>query len=1013
MPNWTKEQNDAIYKSGTNIIVSAGAGSGKTAVLSERVLQKVLSGIDVDKLLVLTFTNAAAREMKERIRKKLKQNNLLEQLTKLDGAYITTFDAYALSLVKKYNYLLNISKNISVCEQSIMNIKKQEILEQVFLDMYDNSNFLTLIDDFCSKDDIEIKEYVLNINNKLDMIYNKEEYLNNYINNYYSDSFINDRINEYIDLLFNKISLINKELNSLEDYVDEDYYVKITELLNNLLFGKTYEDIKKAIVKLPNLPKGSDEEAKTIKTRISDYLKEVTNMCSYDDINEIKESILETKKYVKVIIEIIKRFDKEISKYKYDNDLYEFIDINKMAISLLEKYELVRNELKYNEILIDEYQDTNDLQDLFISFIENNNVYMVGDIKQSIYRFRNANPNLFKNKYDDYSNNNGGIKIDLNKNFRSREEVLNNINTIFELVMDNIIGGADYKESHKMIYGNLTYSNEGKLNTDCNLEILNYEVNNEYKKEEIEIFTIAQDIKNKVQNKYQVFDKDSLNVRDIRYDDIVILMDRATNFELYKKIFEYLSIPITLYKDESINDNVDISIIKNIIGFMITDNEVTKKYSFMSILRSYLFSIDDNTIFNYITNEDFSYLDNYVINTDNITPKDLVEYIIDKFEIYNNIIKVGNIDSHIAIFDYLVNLADNLTNMGYDVNDFYNYLENVVNGKVDIKYSINHTDSNSVKIMTIHKSKGLEYHICYFSGLYAKFNISDLKEKFVYDNKLGIITPIIDNGIRNTIYKDLLKHNYLMDEISEKVRLFYVGLTRAQEKMIIVMPENNDEVELDTNVKMSYKSFADIINSVKSSLSLYIKKINLDDIGLTHDYNLIKNSNYKDKINIIKNKLDVIDINIPAELIDKKHFSKENHKLYEKSDYDNIEFGKYIHSIFETIDFKNPDYSNIDEFIKEKVSSFITNNIFNGVLNIYKEYEFIYEENNTEMHGFIDLLLEYDNEYKIIDYKLKNIDDDAYIKQLLGYKKYIEYITNKEVKIYLYSILDNKLIKKA
>ena len=1012
MPNWTKEQNDAIYKSGTNIIVSAGAGSGKTAVLSERVLQKVLNGIDVDKLLVLTFTNAAAREMKERIRKKLKQNNLTKQLTKLDGAYITTFDAYALSLVKKYNYLLNISKNISICEQSIMNIKKQEILDKVFLDMYNDSEFLNLIDDFCSKDDLEIKDYVLNINNKLDMIYDKEGYLNNYIDTYYSDSFINDRIVEYIDLLFNKISLINRELINLEEYVDEDYYVKVTELLNNLLFSKTYEDIQKGIVKLPNLPRGSEEEAKTIKTRISDYLKELTNMCSYNDINEIKESILETKKYVSVIIEIIKQFDKEINKYKYDNDLYEFIDINKMAISLLEKYKLVRNELKYNEILIDEYQDTNDLQDLFISFIEDNNVYMVGDIKQSIYRFRNANPNLFKTKYDNYSNNNGGIKIDLNKNFRSREEVLNNINTIFELVMDNIIGGADYKSSHKMVYGNSTYSNEGKLNTDCNLEILNYELSSEYKKEEIEIFAIAEDIKNKIQNKYQVFDKDTLTVRDIRYDDIVILMDRATNFELYKKIFEYLSIPITLYKDESINDNVDISIIKNIIGFMITDNEVTKKYSFMSILRSYLFSVDDNTIFNYITSNDLSYLDDYIINTDNITPKDLVEYIIDKFDIYNKIIKVCNIDSHIAILDYLVNLSDNLTNMGYDINDFYEYLDSVVNGKVDIKYSINHTDSNSVKIMTIHKSKGLEYHICYFSGLYAKFNISDLKEKFVYDNKLGIITPIIDNGIRNTIYKDLLKHNYLMDEISEKVRLFYVGLTRAQEKIIIVMPENNDEIEIDNNVKMNYKSFADIINSVKSSLSLYIKKIDIDNIGLTHDYNLIKNNNYKDKINIVNDKLDVVNINISNELIDKKHFSKENHKLYNIDDYNNIEYGKYIHSVFEHIDFINPNYDGLDEFAKDKIVKFINTDLFKNVVNIYKEYEFIYEESNTEMHGFIDLLLEYEDEYKIIDYKLKNVQDDAYIKQLLGYKKYIKNITGKKVKTYLYSIIDDKLIQK-
>lgn len=1010
MPNWTKEQNDAIYKSGSNIIVSAGAGSGKTAVLSERVLQKVLNGIDVDKLLVLTFTNAAAREMKERIRKKLKDNNLDNQLIKLDSAYITTFDSYALSLVKKYNYLLNISKNISICEQSIMDIKKQETLDEVFLEMYKDSNFLKLIDDFCSKDDIEIKEYVLNINKKLEMIYKKQDYLNNYVNNYYNDSFINDRINEYVDLLFNKIDLIRNELICLEEYVDNDYYLKVTELLSNLFLSKTYEDIKNSIVKLPNLPKNSEEETKQIKSRITEYLKEITNMCSYNNVEEIKESILKTRNYVEVIINIINKFDEKLNNYKFKNDLYEFIDINKMAIRLLEENNNVREELKYNEILIDEYQDTNDLQDLFISFIEDNNVYMVGDIKQSIYRFRNANPNLFKTKYNDYSNNTGGIKIDLNKNFRSREEVLNNINTIFDLVMDDIIGGADYKNSHRMIYGNSKYSNEGKIEENFNMDILTYDNNDEYKKEEIEIFTIANDIKKKIDSNYLIYDKDESIVRKLEYKDIVILMDRATNFELYKKIFEYLNIPLTLYKDELINDNVDISIIKNIIGFMITDNEVVKKYCFMSILRSYLFNIDDNTIFKYIINNDFSLLNEYLINTDDITPKGIIEYIIDKFDVYNKIIRVGNIDSHITIIDYLISLADNLTKIGYDINDFYNYLDNVTNGKVDIKYSIDNNESNSVKIMTIHKSKGLEYHICYFSGLYAKFNISDLKEKFVYDNKLGIITPIIDNGIRNTIYKDLLKNNYLIDEVSEKVRLFYVGLTRAKEKMIIVMPFE-EERKLDFNTKINYKSFADIINSVKSNLSLYIKKVDIDSIGLTHNYNLIKNNNYRENIKIIDDKIEIDNLKLECNLIEKKHFSKENHKVYSVDDYNNIEYGKYIHSILENIDFKNPNYSEIDDFTKEKVSRFINNEIFNDVINIYKEYEFVFNKDNVELHGFIDLLLEYEDEYKIIDYKLKNTTDEAYINQLNGYKNYIENITDKKCDIYLYSIIEEKLIK--
>ena len=166
MPSWTKEQNDAIYKSGTNIIVSAGAGSGKTAVLSERVLEKLKSGIHINELLILTFTKAAAAEMKERIRKKIKKNEeLKDELNLIDSSYITTFDSFAMSIVKKYHYLLNVSKNISIIESSVIEIKKKEILDLIFDNYYKNKDddFVTLINTFCIKDDSGIKNYILNM----------------------------------------------------------------------------------------------------------------------------------------------------------------------------------------------------------------------------------------------------------------------------------------------------------------------------------------------------------------------------------------------------------------------------------------------------------------------------------------------------------------------------------------------------------------------------------------------------------------------------------------------------------------------------------------------------------------------------------------------------------------------------------------------------------------------------------------------------------------------------------
>ena len=189
---------------------------------------------------------------------------------------------------------------------------------------------------------------------------------------------------------------------------------------------------------------------------------------------------------------------------------------------------------------------------------------MVGDIKQSIYRFRNANPNIFKEKYINYSHKNGGIKIDLLKNFRSRKEVLDGINDIFDLVMDLNLGGAQYKESHRMVFGNTAYG----LKDDCKLEILNYN-EGDYTKEEAEIFIVAADIKKKIESRYQVIDKETFSLRDITYNDFCIIMDRNTEFLKYKQVFEYLNIPLVMQKDEVLSDGIDIIMIKNIVNVIL------------------------------------------------------------------------------------------------------------------------------------------------------------------------------------------------------------------------------------------------------------------------------------------------------------------------------------------------------------------------------------------------------------------------------------------------------------
>lgn len=1030
---WTDEQWNAIYDKGHNIIVSAGAGSGKTAVLSERVIENLKSGMSIKEVLLLTFTKAASLEMKTRIRNKIKKNpSLSKELSLIDEAYITTFDSFALSIVKKYHYILNISPNVSIIDGSLIRIKKKEILTNIFDKYYENRNekFLKLISDFCIKDDKEIFDSILSIYSKIDLKYNKNEYLDNYINEYFNIDRINNDIKDYEKLLMSKFEELDYLIEDMSYYIDSDYITNLRLSVSNLISSKTYDEIVSNLsVEIPRLPKGSTDEVKEKKELINDVIKNIKSLCTYKNREEIMSSILSTKDYKEVIIDILKDFDKYVMSYKYENDIYEFTDIANLAIKLVKENVSVKEGLKssFKEIMIDEYQDTNDLQEILINMISDNNVYMVGDIKQSIYRFRNANPDIFKEKYNKYSNHIGGEKIDLNKNFRSREEVLNNINLLFNKVMDESIGGADYIKSHQMIFGNKSYIKKGKTlqNYDFELYSYMYDKKSEYSKEEIEAFIIAKDILSKVKGNYQIFDKDTSVLRNAEYSDFVILMDRTTNFDLYKKIFLYLGIPLELYKDETMNEDTDIIVLNNLIKFTIKlDTGVYDKeleYLFTSIMRSFLCESIDEKIFDTIKNKTIltSPLANKVrkIKLNNKSSYEIINDLINEFDFYNKLITIGNESASSVKLNSILSNAKTTSSIGYDINSFSEYLDNVIKEKIDIKYTIHSGVSNSVKIMTIHKSKGLEFPICYFSGLYKPFNISDIKEKFTYSNKYGIITPYFDEGVAETIYKHLLKNDYLKEEISEKIRLFYVALTRAKEKMILVMPYeeivNGKESDLVSNVVRSkYKSLLDIVSSTLVSLTKYVIVIDYNKSGITKDYSLLIKKDFKSGIEKSTEVLNVNELLVENETLIDKHYSKENNKLITSDVKKNMKFGKYVHEVLEYFDLKKKDYSYIkDEFIKNKIISFSNLPIFDNVndANIFHEYEFIYTLNNTKYHGVIDLMLEYPSHIDIIDYKLSDVTDINYISQLNGYKEYISSITKKPVNVYLYSIINEKI----
>lgn len=1025
---WTPEQQEAINIENTNVIVSAGAGSGKTAVLSERVLRKIKDGTSINRLLILTFTKAAAKEMKERIRKKLKDEKYDEQVKLIDSSYITTFDSYSLSIVKKYYTYLHVDKNIKITDEALIDIRKKDILDKILDNKYKegSESFSNLIYNFALKDDKDLKRLILTINKKLDLKYDKKEYLENYEKTYYSEEQINKTIEEFLNILENKVLQIKDLKQSLESNLEgktlEKFRIEFSKMEEDFSYDNTLNFLNN--FSMPRKTKDYTEEMTSIKDEIKSLIDDLKKLCIYEKIEDMKQSILNSRENTLEIVDILLKLHNEFEIVKQKEGLYDFNDISHLAIKLVKENETIREEIKnsFDEILIDEYQDTNDIQELFISQIQNNNVYMVGDIKQSIYRFRNANPYLFKTKYDNYSKNIGGKKIDLIKNFRSRDEVLNNINLIFNYIMDDDIGGANYIQDHQMVFGNTTYKNEGNTNQDYNMKVLTYEQDDTFKNIVKEAFIIASDIKNKIENKYQIFDKDKKILRNAEYSDFVILLDVKKNFTLYKQIFEYLNIPLFMYSDTDLTLSDDLFVLKNLIKLilLVHDNNYTEefKYNYVSLARSFLFNYSDNDIFTTCINNNFK--EDEIINKckkisttiDYLPLTQIFENILEEFNYLEKILTTKNIIDKEKRVEYITNLLNDLSDKNYNLYDLSYYLEQVIELGYNIKYKPYQSSVNSVKIMSIHTSKGLEFPICYLAGTENKFNTRDITEKISFDNNYGILLPEISEEVLPTIRTMLYKIKARREDISERIRLLYVLVTRAKEQFIIVMPEKEKETYLENKVSIvkrdKYISFNSILESIKPLLSEYTEK--QENIKYTDEY--LYQSNIKELEKDTEEKITLEEISFDNNQIEETHYSKNSINLIDKETRKVMDIGTEVHQILEEIDFNKPNLDELvpDKFIRNKIDKFIQSDIIKNNLNstFYKEYEFIFTKENEIKRGIIDLLIENDKEMIIIDYKLNNVLDEAYTKQLNGYKEYISTITTKPIKVYLYSIIGEK-----
>ncbi len=591
---WTKEQQLAINEKGQNILVAAAAGSGKTAVLVERIINKIIKEkIDIDKILVVTFTKAAASEMRGRIldaiykeiEKDAKNTHLQKQITLLSKASICTIDSFCLDVVKNNFFEIGISPNLKIAESTEIEILKQEILEELFEEKYENEEkeFLDLIETYTSyRGDEPLKDVILEIYKFIQSTPFPEKWIKE------KTEMFNLKETSFEQTIWGKI-LFEKVKNELEDGI-----LKLQNELNKLQYEPDAEkfvvtlseDIRKikgvyekgtwnevyiginslALDRFPVDKKVADEiknRIKQVRNKVKEDIKKINQNIMLYNSEEANDDIKEMYGILSKIQNLVLEFSEKFTKAKQDRNIMDFNDIEHFALQILSKEGSANKyKEKYEEILIDEYQDSNLVQEYILNTISRqNNIFMVGDVKQSIYKFRGARPELFLGKYESYKlkekiEEGEHLKIQLFKNFRSRENVLKLTNVVFNNIMSKELGDIDYTEEE---YLNLGANYQNKDNLEAELDIIDlkeqeesiYKGENEEKEELervedilLEAKFVARRIKELIDNGYMVSNKDK-TLRRVKYKDIAILLRSTQSLApIYEQEISKLNIPV-------------------------------------------------------------------------------------------------------------------------------------------------------------------------------------------------------------------------------------------------------------------------------------------------------------------------------------------------------------------------------------------------------------------------------------------------------------------------------------
>lgn len=979
---FTPEQQRVIELHNSNILVSAAAGSGKTAVLVERIIRMICDGehpADIDRLLIVTFTNAAAAEMRERIAAGITarletdpgNEHIQKQSALLHNAQITTIDSFSLFLIRNHFNEIGLDPDFRVADEGEIKLLQQEVLAQLLEDAYAGQfvpetpeQFHACVEYFCpgGRESV-LEQHILNLSRYAGSFPWPAEWLEERKNDYaagdmealvHSDygQYLTERVNRTVEGCLEKL----REVKRLCELPDGPYmYGELTEAeIEQLERLTSCKDLEEQAAKIPavtfaRLPSKKDDSvdpakrelAKAIRNSVKDTLSDLSESYFKTPLELAVEQGKACREPLRILLDLVLEFDRRLLAAKQERHLIDFSDMEHYALQILLKREKVeesdgtgtdRTETKYRivpsdvameyrqyfqEILIDEYQDSNLVQEYLLSAISGEeegryNRFMVGDVKQSIYKFRLARPELFLEKYDTYQETGDLCRIDLAKNFRSRIQVVDAVNDVFSRIMSREIGGIAYDDKAALYPGAVypaqedpAYGSElllirkpekgereesgiGEQHAEGAGVLVDYD-----NVRQLEALAIAARIK-QLKGSLQVMEKSTGELRPVRYSDMVILLRTTSGWdEEFKKILEQQGIPVYITSKTGYfgalevqellqflrvldNPRQDIplfGVMQSVFGGF-TQEEIAqirsggeghsrKRMTLYEALKEVAQSgrtveegeeisagesAGEEAELSQKADTFLQRIGHYRDLTPFTSIRDLLQRILDDYDYLNYVTALPAGSKRRANVEMLLTKASAFEKTSYfGLFHFIRYMEQLE--KYDVDYGEADTlDENAdvVRIMSIHKSKGLEFPVVFVSGLSKRFNMQDANQSLIVDMDLGVAVDYVDSvrRIKNkTLRRTVLSAKMKEDNLAEELRVLYVALTRAREKLILtaVLDKADEKWELAQMTgqeRLTYLDFCeagsymDFLLPILPQTGIAVKTLRTEDLAV-------------------------------------------------------------------------------------------------------------------------------------------------------------------------------------